>query len=305
MTEAHENPLAVVVKGHTVSCDKLIIATHVPLLGLNSMFSGLMLQSKIASYSTYAIGATIPRDEAIQASYWDTDDPYYYLRVQSRPKDDYVIFGGEDHKTGQEVDVEARYAHLETVLASYLPKARPDHRWSGQVIETHDGLPYIGPTNDEQFIATGFSGNGLTFGTLGGLMACDWILGRENPWQELFSVERQPLRAGAWNYLKENSDYPYHLIKGYLTSLHGGSVEEVKPGEGKVLRINGHRCAVYRNPAGDVTACTAICPHMGCVVRWNGPEKTWDCPCHGSRFTTSGQVIAGPAESPLEKQDLE
>jgi glycine/D-amino acid oxidase-like deaminating enzyme/nitrite reductase/ring-hydroxylating ferredoxin subunit len=305
MTEVADEPLTVTVKGHQVTCEKLIIATHVPLLGLNNMLSGTMFQSKLAAYSTYVVGATLPKGQVPEASYWDTDDPYYYLRVHARAKDDYVIFGGEDHKTGQQTDAAARYAHLEAVLTQFLPEAKIDHRWSGQVIETHDGLPYIGPVNERQFIATGFSGNGMTFGTLGGMMACDWMLERENPWQELFRVDRKNIRSGAWTYLKENADYPYHLIKGYVSSLSGGELEEIEKGAGCVIKLDGKRCAVYRNPQGELTACSAICTHMGCIVEWNGAEQTWDCPCHGSRFTTEGKVIAGPAETPLEKHDLE
>lgn len=304
MTVAEEDPLTITVHGHKVTCEKLIIATHVPLLGLNNLFSGTLFQSKLASYSTYAIGATLPKGRVPEASYWDTDDPYYYLRVHSRSQDDYLIFGGEDHKTGQEADGMQRYAHLESVLSTFLPEVKIDHRWSGQVVETHDGLPYIGPVNERQFIATGFAGNGMTFGTLSGVMACDWILERENPWQELFSIERKSIRSGAWNYLTENAGYPYHLIKGYLGSLSGGNVEELEKGAGRVIKLDGKRCAVYRDPQGELTACSAICTHLGCVVEWNGAEQTWDCPCHGSRFSTDGQVLAGPAETALEKHEL-
>lgn len=304
MTETKADPLTVTACGHTLSCDKLLIATHVPMLGLNDLLHGTLFQSKLAGYSTYAIGASIPSGIVPQGSYWDTDDPYYYLRVHAREYDDYVVFGGEDHKTGHETDAERRYAHLESILLQYLPQATVDHRWSGQVIETLDGLPYIGPVNEQQFIATGYSGNGMTFGTLAGVMACDWVLGKQNPWQNLFSIERKSITGDAWEYVKENAGVPYHLLKSYLTTLAGGTLDDIQKGQGQVLKIDGHRCAVHRDKFGELTACSAICTHMGCVVQWNSAEETWDCPCHGSRFGTDGHVIAGPAETPLEKRQV-
>jgi glycine/D-amino acid oxidase-like deaminating enzyme/nitrite reductase/ring-hydroxylating ferredoxin subunit len=303
ITEFKSDPLRLRVNGHTVRSEKVIVATHVPLVGVEGLLSATLMQTKIAGYSTYAIAARTPRDSLAAASYWDTDDPYFYLRVNLRARDALLIFGGMDHKTGQHDDPEARYVALEELLHELFPQAIVTKRWSGQVIETDDGLPFIGPENERQFIATGFAGNGLTFGTLAGMMACDWVLGRGNPWQELFAVERKPLRAGAWEYLKENADYPYHLIKGFISGTAGDSVEDVPRGEGRVIKIDGQRCAVYRDAEGSVTACSAICTHMGCVVRWNQAEQTWDCPCHGSRFNTQGNVMAGPAETALKRID--
>ena len=172
------------------------------------------------------------------------------------------------------------------------------HHWSGQVIETPDGLPYIGATADHQFAATGFSGNGMTFGTLGGMMAADWSLGRKNPWSALFDPSRKSI-AGAWDYVKENKDYPYYLIRDRFAGTEGRSLRAVRRGEGKVIEYHGQQVAAYRDPSGATTLRSAICTHMGCLVDWNEAESTWDCPCHGSRFRTDGRVISGPAESPL------
>jgi Rieske Fe-S protein len=175
------------------------------------------------------------------------------------------------------------------------------HHWSGQVVETPDGLPYIGETADRQFAATGFSGNGMTFGTLSGMMAADWVAGRSNPWSELFDPSRKSIHGGTWDYVKENKDYPYYLIRDRFAGVEGRSLRAVRRGQGKVIEFNGQQVAASRDETGTIVVRSAICTHMGCLVDWNEAERTWDCPCHGSRFKTDGSVIAGPAESPLEE----
>lgn len=300
VAEVQEEDLAVKVNGHVVHCGHLLIATHVPLMGKTGLVKATLFQTKLAPYSSYAIGARFPVGLLPTACYWDTSDPYYYLRVDQRRDTDYVIFGGEDHKTGQEVNTAERVARLEATLLKILPMAQIDCHWSGQVIETHDGLPYVGETAERQYVATGFSGNGMTFGTLGAMILADRILGRENPWSEIFDVHRKKLQGGAWDYIKENLDYPYYLIKDRLSPPEGNSTRAVKRGEGKILVVNGERVACSRDSQGKVTMLSPVCTHMGCLVRWNSAEKTWDCPCHGSRFQTTGEVLAGPAETPLE-----
>jgi glycine/D-amino acid oxidase-like deaminating enzyme/nitrite reductase/ring-hydroxylating ferredoxin subunit len=299
VTEVKEDPLAVVVSGKSVKCDYLVIATHVPLMGNTGLMSATLLQAKLAPYSSYVLGATIPKGLIAEASFWDTTDPYFYLRVDGGSKTDYAIFGGKDHKTGQQADTEIPYRELEAKLLDILPEAKIDHRWSGQVIETNDGLPYIGETAERQFVATGFAGNGMTFGTLSAMMACDAVLGRDNAWQDLFSADRKKLRGGTWAFIKENLDYPYYLVRDRLAPAEA-SVDAVERGEGRIIKRDGQRVACYRDDEGQVTTVSAVCTHLGCLVRWNGVERTWDCPCHGSRFHATGEVLAGPAESPLE-----
>jgi len=226
------------------------------------------------------------------------------LCVDDRHRDhDVVIFGGSDHKTGQAQDTRSCYAGLERTLTELVPDVDVTHRWSGQVIETPDGLPYIGETAERQFAATGFSGNGMTFGTLGAMMACDRVVGRANPWSGLFDIGRTRLTDGAWDYIVENKDYPYYLVRDRFAGADGRSRRAIKRGEGKIIELNGAMAAVYRDPSGHVTTRSAVCTHLGCLVRWNAAERTWDCPCHGSRFKPAGDVIAGPAESPLPELD--
>jgi glycine/D-amino acid oxidase-like deaminating enzyme/nitrite reductase/ring-hydroxylating ferredoxin subunit len=302
-TEFSSKPFSVTANGHRVTCRDIVLATHNPLVGVAGMTSATLFQTKLSLYSTYVVAGRVPRGTVPDGLWWDTADPYRYLRLDPHRGYDVVILGGEDHKTGQETDSDERYRRLEQALVALAPGIEVTHRWSGQVIETPDGLPYIGSTGDHQYAATGYSGNGLTFGTLAGMMMADRILGRANPWTELFDPGRKAIRHGLWDYLKENADYPYYLIRDRFAGAEGRSLRSVKRGDGKVLERNGSKVAAHRDRAGAVTLRSATCTHMGCVVAWNPTEKTWDCPCHGSRFMPDGKVISGPAESPLAEVD--
>jgi glycine/D-amino acid oxidase-like deaminating enzyme/nitrite reductase/ring-hydroxylating ferredoxin subunit len=297
--EFHDDPLGVTVNGRTIRCQHLILATHVPLMGNTGLASATLFQTKLASFSSYVVAARCPKGAMPDALFWDTADPYHFIRLEPRRSFDLVVFGGEDHKTGQESRPGDAYRRLGKQLKALVPNAKLAARWSGQVVETADGLPYIGETAERQFVATGFAGNGMTFGTLGAMMAVDALTGRKNPWRELFDVNRKKLGA-LWNYVKENADYPYYFIKDKLLSGESKPVSSVKNGEGKILRLDGRRVAVYRDDDGSVTQLSPNCTHMGCIVHWNSAESTWDCPCHGSRFHATGKVLAGPAETPLE-----
>ncbi|MGI9088050.1 MAG: FAD-dependent oxidoreductase [Chthoniobacterales bacterium] len=287
------------VNGYWISYDRVVLATNNPLLGESGLIKGLLFQTKLAPYSSYALGARVPRDSIPIASFWDTNDPYQYLRIDRGRDFDFAIFGGEDHKTGQARNTDTCFRKLDAAFRKIAPEAKIDHHWSGQVIVTNDGLPYIGPNESEQFISTGYAGNGYTFGAIAAVMARDWITGVKNPWADLFSPDRKKIRGGTWDYLRENKDYPYYLLKDWLGSAEGKSVRAVARGEGKILKLGGKKVAVYRDENGRVKKLSPVCPHMGCVVRWNQAETTWDCPCHGSRFGPKGKVLAGPAETPL------
>ena len=296
-----DDPRSVKVGAYTVRCEDIVVATHNPLVGLAGVAGATLFQTKLALYTSYVIAGRTAKGAVGDALWWDTSDPYYYLRVEPHRDSDVLIFGGEDHKTGQQDDTEACYRRLETRLTTIIPHVELTHRWSGQVIETPDGLPYIGQIADHQYAATGYAGNGLTFGTLAGIIMSDAILERSNPWAELFDPSRKALTRGLWDYLKENVDYPYYRIRDRFAGAEAKSVRAVKRGRGKVIERNGSKVAAYRDPAGSVTLRSATCTHMGCMVGWNTAERTWDCPCHGSRFKPTGEVISGPAESPLSE----
>ena len=300
--EFSDRPRSVTANGHRITCRDIVIATHNPLVGVAGAAGATLFQTKLALYSSYVVAGRVAKGVVPDALLWDTADPYRYFRVEPHRDHDVVILGGEDHKTGQASDTVERYARLEQALAALVPGIELSYRWSGQVIETPDGLPYIGATAEHQYAGTGYAGNGLTFGTLAGMMIADRILGRANPWTELFDPARKAIRHGLWNYFKENTSYPYYLIRDRFAGAEGRSLRSVRRGEGKIVERNGGKVAAYRDPAGGFTVRSATCTHMGCLVRWNPSEKTWDCPCHGSRFAPDGKVISGPAESPLGEE---
>jgi glycine/D-amino acid oxidase-like deaminating enzyme/nitrite reductase/ring-hydroxylating ferredoxin subunit len=296
-----DDPRVVEANGRKITCDHIVIATHTPLVGTRSFTKATLFQTKLALYTSYVVGGKVAKGKVPDALLWDIGDPYHYLRIEPQTDHDLVIYGGEDHKTGQVEDTTQGFESLERTLRALVPGVEITHRWSGQVIETPDGLPYIGETADHEFSATGFSGNGMTFGTLAGIMAADYVQDRRNPWSELFKPGRTKILHAAWDYIRENKDYPYYLIRDRFAGPEGRSLRAVKRGEGKIIEYQGQQAAVYRDKSGHVTVRSAICTHMGCLVDWNSAERTWDCPCHGSRFKTNGAVLAGPAESPLEK----
>ena len=301
--EILDEPVRVKIGRYELSADYLVIATHNPIVGNASKVGGLLFQTKLSLYTSYALGAQVRTSQFPEASFWDTADPYYYLRIDRRDGHDYAIFGGEDHKTGQVEDTIAVFERLEAKFRSFAPDALVDHRWSGQVIETNDGLPLIGETSERQFVATGYAGNGMTFGTLAAMMAVDAVTKRRNPWAELFAIDRKKFLGGAWTYVAENKDYPYYLMRNWLATTEGKSIETLARGEGRILSLNDHKVAAYRDADGKVSLCSPVCTHLQCIVAWNNAERTWDCPCHGSRFTPTGAVISGPAETPLPKLD--
>jgi Rieske Fe-S protein len=265
------------------------------------------MHTKQAPYISYAIGIKVPAGSVTSALYWDTLDPYHYVRLQhgSDSGEDVLIVGGEDHKTGQADDAAERFAKLELWARFRWPQCGDvAYRWSGQVMETIDGLAFIGrnPGDDEHvYIATGDSGMGITHGTIAGILLTDLIVGRENPWAELYDPGRKRVKA-LGEFAKEN----LNVAAQYLDWVTGGDVssaDQVAPGGGAVIRRGLHKVAVYRDPAGRLHEHSATCPHLGCVVHWNGGEKTWDCPCHGSRFDALGRVIVGPANADLGPAD--
>ncbi|MEO7931707.1 MAG: FAD-dependent oxidoreductase [Chthoniobacterales bacterium] len=301
-SEFHDDPTRATANAtgnkYTIHYTDLVLATHVPLTGHAGFLSQSLLQTKLALYSTYAVEGKIPTGTVPEMLWWDTADPYLYLRIDHHEDGDVAILGGEDHKTGQELNTEERFERLEAKLRELLPGVALERRWSGQVVEPVDGLPYIGAMREHQYIGTGYAGHGTSFGTLAARMITDLIVDGASPWSDLFAVERKKLSA-TWDYLVENKDYPFYLAKDFLSRGKDQAVENLQPGQGAIIRRDGHKIAASRDESGQTHLVSAVCPHMGCIVAWNGAERTWDCPCHGSRFQCDGRVFAGPAESDL------
>ena len=288
-------PGVVHVGKHVVTGDAIVVATNVPVNDL------LAIHPKQAPYMTYVIAARVPRASVPKALAWDSGDPYHYIRIHPLEDADLLIIGGEDHKTGQAQDAAARHARLESWARERFPMMGPlEYAWSGQVMEPMDTLAFIGRNpmdHDNIFVVTGDSGMGLTHGTIAGLLLTDLIFERPNPWATLYDPSRVRVRAAA-EFARENSN----VALQYTDWLTGGDVESVSdipPEGGAVVRRGLEKIAAYRDPQGKLHEHSAVCTHLGCIVHWNGAEKTFDCPCHGSRYDRYGKVINGPANKPL------
>lgn len=278
--------------GKVVTSDAVVVATNSPISNLATM------HFKQAPYMTFVIGAKVPHDSVFKALYWDTLDPYHYVRTQSIDEQyDVLIVGGEDHKTGQADDASSRYAKLDTWTRERFPMAQEVlFRWSGQVMNSDDGIAYIGknPFDEENvYIVTGDTGIGMTHGTIAGILLTDLILGRKNTWAELYDPSRARI-GGVGDFISENLNVAAQYLE-WVTPGNVDSVEKVTPGTGAVVRRGLTKVAAYRDENGTLHEHSAICTHLNCIVAWNSSENTWDCPCHGSRFNTQGQVINGPA----------
>ncbi len=286
-------------RGPTVTARAVVVATNSPVNDL------VAIHTKQAPYLTYAIGARVPAGAVPRALYWDTLEYYHYVRLQPGPDGgDVLIVGGEDHKAGQAHDQAERWGRLEAWTRERFPAAGPvEYRWSGMVLETTDGLAFIGrnPLDKENvYIATGDSGMGMTHGTIAGMLLTDLILGRDNPWAKIYDPSRKPVWGMAWKeFVVENANVAKEYVKDWLGGGDVSSAEEIRPGQGAVLRRGLTKVAAYRDEHGELHEHSAVCTHLGCIVHWNGAEKTWDCPCHGSRFDPYGRVANGPANTPL------
>lgn len=288
--------------GPTVTAEAVVVATNSPFV------DHVKMHSKQAPYRTFAVAGRVPRGALEPALYWDTLEAYHYVRLQpgtGEEAHDLLIVGGEDHKTGQARDGDTRLLRLETWMLERFPMVREvAFRWSGQVMETMDGLAFIGRNPGSEgnvYIATGDSGMGMTHGTIAGMLLTDLIAGRDNPWASLYEPARKPLKA-AGQWLREN----VNVAAQYMDYVSGGDVsseDQVPRGGGAVMRHGHSKLAIYRDDEGRLHRFSAVCPHLQCVLAWNPTEHTWDCPCHGSRFSALGQLLNAPAHGPLKEQD--
>lgn len=287
-------------QGASVTADWVVHATNVPFLGSE------VVHAKVMPHRTYVIGARVPAGKFKDALYWDTRSPYHYARVEEGGT--LVILGGEDHKVGAKTDTNEPFERLAAYLSLASPEFEIEHRWSGEVIETEDDFPFIGHAlgrGDNELMATGFSGTGMTNGTLAGLMLAERIMGRGTPFDELYASDRITLKGGGAKKLaKHNLHATRHLIETVLGGKDAEKVRSLGAGEGIVIKNGAHKIAVSRDEQGLLHALDAACTHMGCSVAWNAFERSWDCPCHGSRFNVTGEVMHGPANAPLGDANL-
>ncbi|MFD2287616.1 FAD-dependent oxidoreductase [Pedobacter petrophilus] len=282
-----------------INAKSLVWATHIPP-GIN------LLSLRNAPYRSYVLALTLQDGNYPDCLSYDMKEPYHYFRSHEIDGKHYLLIGGADHKTGHE-DPVAAFNELESYARANFKIATIDYKWSSQYYVPVDGLPYIGqlPGGDEHtYVATGFNGNGMIFSNLSARIISDLILGKENELGKLLSPSRLKPVSGFTEFIKENADVAYRFVADRFGAKLIESTSEIELEEGKIVDFEGEKLAIYKDADGVVTALRPVCTHAGCIVNWNNAEKSWDCPCHGGRFSVSGEVITGPPRKELEKVDL-
>ncbi|TGP85996.1 MULTISPECIES: FAD-dependent oxidoreductase [unclassified Mesorhizobium] len=284
------------VNGGVIEAASAVVATNSPI---NDRFQ---LHTKMSPYRTYAMAFTLPRGDIPDALFWDTGDPYHYVRMDPGPGSvDYLIAGGADHKSGEADDGDVRFEAIEAWIRALVPALGNEvTRWSGQVLDTIDYCAFIGlnPGSKSVYVVTGDSGQGMTHGALSGMLLKDLIVGKENPLAAVYEPSRK-MSSGVVNYVRENLSAVKNLA-GYLLPGELKSLKELVPGQGGILREGIHKIAACRDRSGKLHLLSPVCTHSGCEVVWNSTEQCWDCSCHGSHFAPDGTVLNGPAVAPLE-----
>lgn len=275
-----------------VFADKVVHATHTP--------KGVRIQyhTVLGPYREYGVAAKLRSDNYPQGMFWGyINGEKYSVRSYSRDGDHYVICVGKPHKVGQAEDNTMHINELISFLEKRFDISEVVYKWGGQHYKPADKLPYIGrkDSGSSHYVATGFSVDGLVYGTLSAQILSDLIAERPNKYQDIYKASRHNPGKAASEFIKENVNVAGVMIKDYLTKTDDPELKSILPGEAKVIQKNDERAAVYRTEEGELKACSAVCTHLGCIVHWNNAEKSWDCPCHGSRFDTDGEVLEGPA----------
>ncbi len=274
-----------------------IYATHIPP-GIN------LLHFRCAPYRSYALAVRLKDNNYPDALGYDMHNPYHYYRTQKVDDKKYLIVGGEDHKTGHEENTEACLRRLESCVRTYFEVEEVCNRWSSQYYEPADGLPYIGnlPGSSKNiWVATGYSGNGMTYGTMAALILSNILVNGHSIYQELFNPKRIKPVAGFNHFIKEGIDVVKNLVFGKLAVERLNEIADMAPGEGKFIKHEGRVMGLYKDENHELYAVNCTCPHFKCTIHWNMVEKSWDCPCHGSRFSYDGKLLTPPAGKDLQK----
>jgi hypothetical protein len=280
--------------------DALVYATHIPP-GIN------VLHLECSPYRSYAMAIRLEDDAYPEGLAYDMHDPYHYYRTQEVDGKKYLIAGGEDHKTGVEVNTSGCFLKLEGHVRTYFNVSEIVYKWSSQYFEPVDGLPYIGHlpgSSGKIYVATGFGGNGMTYSHVAAMLLKSLVLKQESLYSSIFAPGRIKPVAGFSEFVRHNANVVRQFLGKWFAKEKLQEVAALAPGEGKVVKYNGHALAVFKDPDGTLHAVNPTCTHMKCSVNWNAAERSWDCPCHGTRYSFDGQMLSGPANKDLEVIEL-
>lgn len=300
VTKIDEENGVIEANDFTVSATSIIMATHTPK-GVYAVHSFL------GPYREYAVAVKLNGAYPPPGIFWDVrDGQHYSVRTYESKKGMVLMAIGKPHKVGQKRTNEECFDDLENFLRQRFDVASVEYKWAAQQYRPADKLPYIGKISGKSkvYIATGFAADGLTWGTVAAMIISDDIQGFENPWAKAYDAGRTSLIASAKDFVKEN----INVLGQYLKDIPGiedvKEFKEVPAGEGRIIDHGGEKLAAYKDDKGTLHVCSAVCTHMDCIVNYNEAEASWDCPCHGSRFTIDGEVIEGPAIHPLKKINI-
>jgi glycine/D-amino acid oxidase-like deaminating enzyme/nitrite reductase/ring-hydroxylating ferredoxin subunit len=295
------SPCRVETDQATIQARQVIVATGYPILDRGVFFPRLSAQR------SYVVAARLA-GPVPEGMFLSTESPAHSLRAHPAPGGgELALIGGEGHKAGQSEPVSARYAALEAWARQRFDLAALELRWATQDVMPADGLPYVGalhPFTERLLVATGYRKWGMTNGTAAAMILADRILGRDNPWAETFDATRFRPPAGVGSLLRENWNVGVRFVRDRVQSAAHERPEDLAPGEGAIVEHRGERVGAYRAEDGTLYVVSPVCTHLGCWTRWNDAERTWDCPCHGSRFSHDGSVVQGPAVTPLAAEEL-
>ncbi|SHL14450.1 hypothetical protein SAMN05444266_102197 [Chitinophaga jiangningensis] len=292
----HKGKVEITAGEQTFTGRKLVLATHIPP-GIN------LLHLRCIPYRSYALAARLAQNDYPQDLYYDMEEPFHYIRSQEVDGQQYLIVGGEDHKTGHHENTTLCFRQLEAWVHKHFKVEEITQRWSSQFYEPVDGLPYIGQLPGEEedvYVATGFSGNGMIYGTIAALLLRDMLLGVPNELEMILDPNRLKPIAGFSNFISHNADVAMQFVGKLIPAASLHLLADLAPGEGRVITYESEKMAVYKDETGELHSVSPVCTHLKCDVNWNSGERSWDCPCHGARYSPDGQVLNCPATMALQ-----
>ncbi len=293
------SPCTVETDRGKIKATDVVVATHFPIVDKGLYFS------RLSPKRSYVLAARL-EDTPPQGMHYCPEEPYFSVRPAEYDGDQLVLFGGQNHRTGEDATPD-RYRKLAEAVREHFAVESIEYRWSTQDFKTSDGVPFIGPLapqTNNLYVATGFGGWGMTNATAGAMILRDLILGRPNDWAELFSPTRVNVTAGATEFLSHNTKTARHSLTRVLSRSANFDGDSLASGEADVFDIEDDKVAVYRDEEDELHAVSAICPHMGCELNWNDADRSWDCPCHGSRFNIDGSILDTPAKETPDQYDI-